>query len=186
MPLCSQDAHRAGFCSGSLWSGPRTLGRHRTIKQFEQGKKKRTSFHFCHKIWSSSYTSQPHPIPTPPTRPPPPIWEHHLCSFQVWKPKTGASDVYLLLFMYTRVYFPAAEARRQLCAGTVFPGISRSGVEWLVEGCGSGEGGRDEQLPFDGGGRLVFLFGYLLLGVSLAPISNTISSDANHFGRYMG
>lgn len=39
---------------------------------------------------------------------------------------------------------------------------------------------------FDGGGRLVFFFSYLFLGVSLAPISNTIIHDANHFGRYMG
>lgn len=81
----------------------------------------------------------------------------------------------------TPVYiFLLGGGRRPLGAGTVFPGISRYGAEWLVKGRGSG-GGRDEQLPSDGGERLVFLFGSLFLGASLAPISNTVSSDANNF-----
>lgn len=96
------------------------------------------------------------------------------------------------LLMNTRVYFPAAGARRALCAGTVFPGIfslrcgmARGGMWKCVWGVGGGGGGaRDEQLPFDAAGRLVFPFGCLFLGVSLAPVSN-ISGDANHFGGHM-
>lgn len=50
-----------------------------------------------------------------------------------------------------------------------FPAL---GVEWLEEGHGIREGtsfrGRDEQLPFDVCGRLVWLLGNLFLGVSLS------------------
>lgn len=35
---------------------------------------------------------------------------------------------------------PAAKARRPFPAVTVFFGISHSGVEWLLEGSGSGDG----------------------------------------------
>lgn len=153
MQLCSQDAHSTGFCSLSWRSGPRTLGRRQTRKQFEQKKKKRTSFHFCHKIWSSSYTSHP-----PLARPPPPIWDHSLYSFQGWKLKTGASEVFLLFFFFcscscTPVYIfllwrpDGSSALGQFSLR--FPAPVWNGLWRDVEvGVGGGQGGRDEQLAF--------------------------------------
>lgn len=75
----------------------------------------------------------------------------------MWKLKTGASGVYSLLLVYICVYFPAAEARRTLRAETGFPGISPSGVEWLVEGHGSGEGGMNTFPLMVVGGLFFFL-----------------------------
>lgn len=58
-----------------------------------------------------------------------------------------------------------------------FPALVWNGLWRDVE---VGREGRMNSFP------LMVVIGYLFLGVSLAPISNTISSDANHFRWYMG